>query len=90
MAGEEAQLAGMQLVEQLRQQMPTLRIRANCGGGSFKAQIKRADKSGARFALILGSNEVQDKTVTFKPLRLKEAQETIPQTALKHFLGSRL
>jgi len=89
-AGDEAQLAGMQLVEKLRQQMPHLRIRANCGGGSFKTQIKRADKSGARFALILGSNEVQDQTVTFKALRLKEAQQTIEQTSLKHFLSSRL
>ena len=90
MAGEEAQFAGMQLIEQLRQQMPSLRVRANCGGGSFKAQIKRADKSGAEFALILGSDEVQNNTITVKPLRLKAAQETIQQTKLESFLSSRI
>ncbi len=88
MAGEEAQLAGMQLVEQLRQALPQLRILANCGGGSFKAQIKRADKSGATFALILGSNEVRDKTITIKSLRQKVAQESIAQDKIENFLSS--
>jgi histidyl-tRNA synthetase len=78
----------MQLVEQLRQALPQLRILANCGGGSFKAQIKRADKSGATFALILGSNEVRDKTITIKSLRQKVAEESIAQDKIESFLSS--
>ena len=86
MAGDKAQLAGMKLAESLRKQMPSLRILANCGAGSFKAQIKRADKSGATFALILGETEVDNEQVTIKSLRQKIDQETISQSKLKAFL----
>jgi histidyl-tRNA synthetase len=61
-------------------------VLANCGGGSFKAQIKRADKSGATFALILGEDEVQNSTITVKPLRIDKAQETIEQYLLSDYL----
>ena len=86
MAGDSAQLAGMKLAEKLRKQLPNLRILANCGGGSFKAQIKRADKSGANFALILGENEVDNQQVTIKSLRQNKNQETISLSELEAFL----
>jgi len=69
--------AGMKLAENLRNQLPQLRLMTHCGGGSFKNQFKRADKSGALFGLILGSDEVKNQTVGFKSLRDKSEQETV-------------
>lgn len=69
MAGDAAQRWGLALAERLREQLPALRLRMNCGGGGFKAQFRRADHSGARFALILGEDEVAAGTVAIKPLR---------------------
>ena len=66
--------AGLQLAESLRSESPTLRLQVNAGGGSFKAQMKRADKSGARYALILGEDELQAGQVSLKNLR--NASET--------------
>ncbi len=85
MSGDEAQRTGMQLAEALREEIPALRISCNCGGGSFKSQIKRADKSGAEFALILGDDEVKNKTINIKPLRSRDEQISLPQSELlKH------
>lgn len=58
-----------EVAEQLRQDCPNLKMISHCGGGSFKSQMKKADKSGARFAMIIGSNELEEKTVSLKPLR---------------------
>ncbi len=69
--------AGMKLAEGLRNELPHLRLITHCGGGSFKNQFKRADKSGALFGLILGSDEVKNHTVGFKSLRDKSEQETV-------------
>jgi len=52
--GEGAERAGMTIAERLRRALPGLRLQLNCGGGSFKSQLKRADRSGAEMALILG------------------------------------
>jgi len=59
----------MSLVESLRRAMPSVQCVANCGGGSFKSQMKRADKSGAQFAVIAGERELADNNVLIKPLR---------------------
>ncbi|MFX5141976.1 His/Gly/Thr/Pro-type tRNA ligase C-terminal domain-containing protein, partial [Acinetobacter baumannii] len=56
--GEGGGIAAISLAEQLRDALPALRIVYNCGGGSFKSQFRKADKSGARLALILGEEEV--------------------------------
>lgn len=69
MLGERAQMAGMAMGEQLRTQIPRLRIFSLCGGGSLKSQMKRADKSGAQLALILADNELDNNVVTVKSLR---------------------
>jgi len=58
LAGEAAERTGLRLAEQLRDALPGLRVETNCGGGSFKSQLKRADRSGARLAVILGDDEV--------------------------------
>jgi histidyl-tRNA synthetase len=59
----------LSLVESLRRDLPSVQCVANCGGGSFKSQMKRADKSGAQFAVIVGERELADGTVLIKPLR---------------------
>lgn len=74
----EAQ-AGMLLAEQLRTQTPDLRVLTHCGGGSFKSQLRRADRSGAQVALIVGAEEAANNTVTIKPLREHSEQITVPQ-----------
>jgi histidyl-tRNA synthetase len=62
------------LAEQLRDALPALRIVYNCGGGSFKSQFRKADKSGALLALIVGEAEVTAKTVGIKWLRAEREQ----------------
>ena len=74
MTGNNAQITGMKLAETLRDTIPELHLVCHCGGGSFKSQIKRADKSGAEFALIIGENELNNHQVTIKPLRDREAK----------------
>ncbi len=85
--GEEATRSGLVMAEQLRDALPQLEIVANCGGGGMKAQFKRADRSGARFALVLGDSELENGTVVVKPLRSDDAQIEISRddvvTALK-------
>lgn len=80
-AGEGTLTAGMKLVEELREQVPGLRVMTHFGGGNFKKQFKRADKVGAAVALVLGENEVAEKTVVLKDLVGGE-QETISQTEI--------
>lgn len=80
--GEAAAVAGFQLAEQLRDALPGLRLVVHCGGGSFKSQFKKADKSGALFALILGEDEAAARQIGIKPLRTEGQQENIAWQAL--------
>ncbi|EIJ44267.1 histidyl-tRNA synthetase [Beggiatoa alba B18LD] len=86
MMGQTAVEHGIQLAEQLRDQLPELRIISHCGGGNAKKQFERADKSGARIALILGDDEVAQQRVTVKYLRDNQAQVTLAQTELADHL----
>lgn len=86
--GDQAQLAGMSIVELLRDQLPDKIIQCNCGGGSFKSQMKKADKSGARVALILGEDEIQNQSVSVKLLREKAEQKTVAITDLVDTLNN--
>jgi len=65
------------LTERLRDSHSRLRIELNCGGGSFKSQLKRADNSGARVALIIGEAEVADESVGIKLLRERAEQANV-------------
>lgn len=75
--GDGADVHGMLLAEQLRDQMPTVKVMMHNGGGNFKKQLKRADQNGARVALILGGTEIENKQVTVKDLTGKTEQQTI-------------
>nr|ELR5214583.1 histidine--tRNA ligase [Providencia rettgeri] len=76
--GENCQQAALLVAEKVRDELPTLRLMANHGGGNFKKQLARADKQGAKIALILGEDEMTNGQVTLKDLRTG-AQETISQ-----------
>jgi len=84
--GEQAELAGLKLSEQLRDRLPKLRLAVNAGGGNFKNQFKKADKSGALFALILGDDELAKQQVGVKPLRGQGEQQNIAWDALAEHL----
>lgn len=78
LSGACALKPGFALAESLRDELPDVRIELNCGGGSFKSQFKRADKSGARFAVVLGDEELSQGVVGIKPLRGDGEQQTVP------------
>ena len=90
--GDAAQLAALSAVEALRTEMPSCRIVQHVGGGSFKSQMKKADRSGARVALIWGEDEAQAGTVSLKPLRPADAgaQQTLPLEQLHAALAAAL
>jgi histidyl-tRNA synthetase len=86
--GEAAELAALTLVERLRDELPGLRLLLNSGGGSFKSQFKKADKSGARYALILGDDELAGRVVGCKPLRDDSEQQSVAWDALAEHLAA--
>ena len=88
--GDAAVSAGMALGERLRDALPGLRLTLNSGGGSFKSQFKRADKSGAALALVLAESELAAGTITVKHLRAEQEQQTLPQEALVEYLRNLL
>jgi histidyl-tRNA synthetase len=90
LVGERAEVPGFRLAEQLRDAWPELRLTVNLGGGNFKSQFKRADKSGAEFALILGDDEVGRGTVAIKALRQEMAQEECALQGISERLGTLL
>lgn len=87
---DEAVQAGLKLAESLRDALPGLQLMSNCGGGSFKSQFKKADKSGARFAIILGQEELINQTVGVKSLREDTEQTTLPLADLAEFIKRQL
>ncbi len=76
--GEQAQREVHRLAVQLRNRMPHLRFVVNCGGGSIKAQMRRADKSDSKLALIIGDDEVRDGVATVKDMRGDGSQQRKP------------
>jgi histidyl-tRNA synthetase len=89
-AGQKAEAEGLRLAETLRDQIPGSRIEMNCGGGSFNSQLKRADKSGAAWALILGDSETEKRVAGLKSLRVEAPQVEVAWERLVDELGTRL
>jgi histidyl-tRNA synthetase len=85
--GEASSRHGLKLAERLRDDFPAVNVLCNCGGGSFKSQIKKADKSGARLALILGEQELAADTVAVKYMREDREQVTIARHELNEFIS---
>jgi histidyl-tRNA synthetase len=86
MVGESTTREGLQLAESLRTALPGLSIQANLGEGSFKSQFKRADRSGARLALILGETELAERAVSVKALRADSDQQRVSLEQLPQWL----
>ena len=89
-----AMIAGLKLAKELREQNPGIKVLTHCGGGNLKSQLKRADKSGALYALILGDDGLINKTAKLKSLREQTEQEEISRRdivkVIKQKLGDRL
>ena len=88
--GDEAQRQGLVIAEKLRDQLPQLRLVTHCGGGSFKSQFKKADKSDAKMALILGEDELKKGVVGIKHLREEREQLEISLNELAVFLEAEI
>ena len=89
-ADENAYRHSLPRLDALRRQFPDIDIVQHLGGGSFKSQFKRADKSGASWALVYGEAEVAAGQVTLKPLRAEAEQQTIADAGLEAFLADYL
>ncbi|SFR63191.1 histidine--tRNA ligase [Thiomicrospira sp. ALE5] len=89
-AEEKAIPAASLLCESLRDHFTDLRVVMHSGGGSLKSQFKKADKSGARFALVLGDSELASQTLQVKALREEGAQETIAWNQLITHISTRI
>lgn len=87
LVGKAAQRQGLVLAEKLRDALPDLRLLTHCGGGSFKSQFKKADRSGARVALIVGDDEIAKNTVGIKFLREDEPQQNVSRAELPAWLA---
>ncbi len=89
--GEQAEQAAFSIAEQLRN--ANIQVVLHAGGGSFKSQMKKADRSQARFALILGDDEVANKQVTLKPMQATVKGEQLQfsiDEAIKHLVLSKI
>lgn len=86
----DVQKDAFQLAERLRNELPSLRIIGHCGGGNFKNQLKKADKSTASLALILGEDEVAKSVVAVKFLREDQPQQIIALNEIINFLKNRV
>lgn len=89
-ASERAMATALSLSEQIRNDIPDLRLIMHCGGGSFKSQFKKADKSGAQIALIIGDNELAQQRIGIKPLRSDEAQYDVAWSGLAGTIRQKL
>ncbi|WP_375176808.1 histidine--tRNA ligase [Marinobacter mobilis] len=84
--GDKAVAAAQALGERVRTGIPGSVVVTHCGGGSFKSQMKKADRSGASVALLLGDNEIEAGTVGVKPLRADDPQQDVAQSNLLEVL----
>jgi len=90
LAGAQATVEGARLAESLRDELGGIRLVSNCGGGSLKTQIKRADRSGATLALILAEAEIERGEVAVKHLRAEVPQRSVPIAEVGHYLAQAL
>lgn len=84
--GEESMQDALVLAQGIRDRNPLYQVIVDTAGGSFKSQFKRADKSGAQLALILGSDELRNKQISVKNLRSSEEQKTLPLHELESYI----
>ena len=88
LVGDGTDIAGFKIAELIRSELPALKMMHHCGGCNIKKQMKRADKSGARVALIIGENELESGCVTIKDLQGTHPQQTVAMDDLIKVLPS--
>ncbi len=86
--GDDCEIRGLQLAEDIRRHNPGLQMITHCGGGSMKSEMKKADKSGADIALILAEDELTKQQVTVKYLRDKKDQQSVAFDDLNNFIAA--
>ncbi|HSW70033.1 MAG TPA: histidine--tRNA ligase [Gammaproteobacteria bacterium] len=86
--GEIAQSSAFAIADELRDNIPGLRIQMHCGGGKLANQFKKADKSGAKLAFVIGEQELQNQTIGIKFLRENLPQEEVKQAEIKRWIAS--
>jgi histidyl-tRNA synthetase len=86
--GEAASDKAFELCEKIRSEIPGYTVQMNCGGGSIKSQMKRADRCSAKVALIIGEEEIEQQTVTLKHLHADLPQQSIKVDELIRLLKS--
>ena len=84
--GDSCRIEAIKIAEQLRATLPSLKVMSHCGGGNFKKQMKRADKSGALVALIIGEDELASQQVVVKHLRNDIEQQLVAREELATYL----
>jgi histidyl-tRNA synthetase len=88
--GEACEVRALSLAESLRDALPAVKVVLNCGGGSFKSQFKKADKSGAAVAVVLGEDELANEQVTVKVLRGEPNQQQLAISDLAEHIKTNL
>tara|TARA_Y100001951_G_scaffold16560_1_gene11677 strand:+ start:15322 stop:16569 length:1248 start_codon:yes stop_codon:yes gene_type:complete len=88
--GEDCEVRALSIAEQLRDAQPGIKVLLNCGGGSFKSQFKKADKSGAALAIVLGEDELAAGRVAVKPLRGDGEQQSVALEELANYIENAL
>ncbi|MAK42922.1 MULTISPECIES: histidine--tRNA ligase [unclassified Spongiibacter] len=88
--GEACEIRALSLAESLRDALPAVKVVLNCGGGSFKSQFKKADKSGAAVAVVLGEDELANEQVTVKVLRGEPNQQQLAISDLAEHIKTTL
>ncbi len=85
--GDSCRVEAIKIAQDLRASLPNLKVMSHCGGGNFKKQMKRADKSGAAVALVIGEDELANNQVAVKYLREDKAQELVARDALATYIA---
>nr|WP_283104234.1 histidine--tRNA ligase [Shewanella gelidimarina] len=85
--GDNCRVEAIKVAQELRASLPSLKVMSHCGGGNFKKQMKRADKSGAAVALVIGEDELANNQVAVKYLREDKAQELVARDALATYIA---
>ncbi|MGD8939212.1 MAG: histidine--tRNA ligase [Gammaproteobacteria bacterium] len=88
MTSSNAVIKGMIMAENLRKRVPGLRLVNHCGGGSMKSQFKKADKSGADIALVIGEDELDSGNAAVKYLREDKPQQHMSEEELINLLSN--
>ncbi|WP_372878289.1 histidine--tRNA ligase [Spongiibacter marinus] len=88
--GEACEIRALSLAESLRDALPAVKVVLNCGGGSFKSQFKKADKSGAAVAVVLGEDELANEQVMVKVLRGEPNQQQLAISDLAEHIKTTL